>query len=239
MIDAKMSFFGTYLAINEQVTLQNNDPVLNQAAIRLGVSLRETEDRLTSDMLASTAGFINCVGGFNGDVPTELTRSDVDTAVTTLMAANALSIMDQIEGADKFGTGPIRRSFFGLTNVDMCGSRGLDGVQGFIHQANYPNNRNVLDSEWGSIGSVRYLVSAIAPTILNGSSGAQTVYQNFIIGMESYGIVSQDGYTSTFVYRPAIYSGPLAQNITVGWKAALCPKLFNDQWLLNERCTLA
>jgi len=39
MIDAKMSFYGTYIAINEQVTLQNQDPVLNEAAIRLGVSL--------------------------------------------------------------------------------------------------------------------------------------------------------------------------------------------------------
>ena len=43
-----MSFYGTYIAINEQVTLQNQDPVLNEAAIRLGVSLRQTEDQLTS-----------------------------------------------------------------------------------------------------------------------------------------------------------------------------------------------
>ena len=190
-------------------------------------------------MLASTASFINCVGGFNGDVPTEMSRSDVDTAVTTLLSANAYTIMDQIEGADKFGTGPIRRAYFGLTNTDMCGSRGLDNVAGFIHSANYQNNRNVLDSEWGSIGSVRFLVSSIAPTVTAGSSAGATVYSNFIIGMQSYGIVHQDGYTSTFVYRPAIYSGPLAQNITVGWKSAMVPRIFNDQWLLNLRCTLA
>ncbi len=54
-------------------------------------------------MLASTASFINCVGGFNGDVPTEMSRFDVDAAVTTLLGANAYTIMDQIEGADKFG----------------------------------------------------------------------------------------------------------------------------------------
>jgi len=34
---------------------------LNEAAARLGVSLRQTEDQLTRDMLASTAAFINCV----------------------------------------------------------------------------------------------------------------------------------------------------------------------------------
>lgn len=38
-IDAKISFYGTYVILNEQVTLQNQDPVLNEAAARLGVSL--------------------------------------------------------------------------------------------------------------------------------------------------------------------------------------------------------
>jgi len=38
-IDAKISFYGTYVQLNEQVTLQNQDPVLNECAARLGVSL--------------------------------------------------------------------------------------------------------------------------------------------------------------------------------------------------------
>ena len=38
-IDAKISFYGTYVTLNEQVTLQNQDPVLNECAARLGVSL--------------------------------------------------------------------------------------------------------------------------------------------------------------------------------------------------------
>ena len=65
-IDAKMDFYGTYILLNEQVTLQNQDPALNEAAQRLGVSMRQTEDQLMRDMLASTASFINCVGGTNG-----------------------------------------------------------------------------------------------------------------------------------------------------------------------------
>ena len=38
-IDAVMQFYGTYILLNEQVTLQNQDPVLNEASARLGVSL--------------------------------------------------------------------------------------------------------------------------------------------------------------------------------------------------------
>lgn len=65
-IDARISFYGSYVQLNEQVTLQAQDAPLNEAAIRLGVSLRWTEDQLTRDMLAATAGQINCVGGVNG-----------------------------------------------------------------------------------------------------------------------------------------------------------------------------
>lgn len=48
--------------------MQNQDPALNQAAERLGVSLRQTEDELTRNMLAATAAAINCGGGVNGRV---------------------------------------------------------------------------------------------------------------------------------------------------------------------------
>lgn len=52
-------------------------------------------------MLNSTASFINCVGGANGDNPTEITRSDVDTAIRTLVNNNAYTISDMIEGEDR------------------------------------------------------------------------------------------------------------------------------------------
>ena len=65
-IDAKISFYGTYILLNEQVTLQNQDPVLNEAAQRLGVSLRQTEDQLIRDQLLATSAFFNCTNGVDG-----------------------------------------------------------------------------------------------------------------------------------------------------------------------------
>jgi len=96
--------------------------VLNECAARLGVSLRQTEDQLTRDMLAATASFINCTGGVNGDNPTEITRSDVDTVIRALLNNNAYTIMDNIEGEDKFGKmcAEVKFSLIDLESVVYC-----------------------------------------------------------------------------------------------------------------------
>ena len=236
-IDAKISFYGTFVQINEQVTLQNQDPVLNECAARLGVSLRQTEDQLTRDMLAGTAAFINCTGGVDGDNPTEITRSDVDTVVRTLLNNNAYTIMDNIEGEDKFGTAPVRDAYFALCSTNLTGN--LDNVAGFIQKNQYPAPMNALRSEWGAIGNLRFLVSSIGSAIPNSSMLGNTVYNIFCVGMEAYACIEQDGYSASFIYRPPIYDGPLALNVSVGYKFAEVPRITNDQWVINLRATLA
>lgn len=96
------SFPATY------VVIKVIEMVLNEAVQRLGVSLRQTEDQLTRDMLAGTAAAINCVGGVNGDNPTELTRSDIDDVVKTLLSNDAYTILDHIDGQDKYATAPYK-----------------------------------------------------------------------------------------------------------------------------------
>ncbi len=234
-IDAKLSFYGTYVTINEQVTLQNQDPVLNECAARLGVSLRQTEDQLTRDMLASTASFINCTGGQNGDVPTEITRPDVDLVIATLADNNAYTIMDLIEGDLKFATQPIRDSYFALGSTQLIGN--LEAVAGFAAKAQYPNPTQALRSEWGAVSNLRFLLSSIGSQVPNKSSLGATVYNVFCVGMEAYACIEQDGYSASFIYRPPIYDGPLALNASVGYKFAEVPRITNDLWVINLRMT--
>lgn len=216
-------------------TLQNQDPVLNECAARLGVSLRQTEDQLTRDMLAATASFINCTGGVNGDNPTEITRSDVNTVVQTLLGNNAYTILDNIEGEDKFGTAPVRNAYFALCNTNLTSD--LDNVAGFIQVAQYPSPTNILRSEWGAIGNLRFLISSIGSISPNSSSSGNNVYNIFCVGMEAYACIEQDGYSATFIYRPPIYDGPLALNASVGYKFAEVPRITNDLWVINLRAT--
>lgn len=211
--------------------------VLNEATQRLGVSLRQTEDQLMRDMLASTAAFINCVDGVNGDNPTEITRGDIDTVVRTLRGNNAYSFLSGIEGENRFGTAPVRDAYFGLGHTDLIGQ--LDNVNGFIQKWNYPNQQSTLDSEWGTVANVRFLLSSIGSTTPSASLLGATVYNIFVCGRESFAAVEQDGYSAQFIYRPPIYDGPLALNASCGYKFAEVPRILNDQWVFNLRCTLA
>lgn len=86
---------------------------------QLGISLRETEDELIRDMLLSGAGQINCVGGINGDNPTEFTASDIAGAGATLFNANAYTIADKIEGSLKFGTSPKQNGRLKSSLIDL------------------------------------------------------------------------------------------------------------------------
>jgi hypothetical protein len=64
-VDCRVRVYATYIVLTRQVTITNEDPVLNSAAARLGQSLRETQDALQRDNLESSASIINCVGKRN------------------------------------------------------------------------------------------------------------------------------------------------------------------------------
>ena len=98
---------------------------------------------------------------------------------------------------------------------------------------------NALRSEWGAIGNLRFLISSIGSFSANASALGNNVFNIFCVGMEAYACIEQDGYSAQFIYRPPIYDGPLAMNSSVGYKFAEVPRITNDLWVLNLRCTLA
>ena len=145
--------------------------------------------------------------------------------------------MDSIEGQDKFGTAPTRRAYFALCSTQLTGN--LDNVNGFISVSQYPSPMNALNSEWGAISNLRFLISSIGSFSANASSLGNNVFNIFCVGMEAYACIQQDGYSASFIYRPPIYDGPLALNASVGYKFAEVPRITNDLWVLNLRATQA
>src|SRR5208337_213364 len=188
-------------------------------------------------MLASSASFINCVNGINGDSPTEITFSDVQNIVATLVDNNAYTILDEIPGEDRFGTAPVRDAFYALTSSKIIPE--LENMDRFIPKAQYPSSMRGLPSEWGSCSNLRFLVSSIGSVFPNASGLGANVYNTFCVGLEAYAYIYQDGYNAEFIHRPPIFSGPLAQNATCGYKMASAQQILNDLWVLNLRSTKA
>jgi N4-gp56 family major capsid protein len=232
-----MQFYGTYILLNEQVTLQAQDPVLNEAAQRLGVSLRQTEDQLMRDMLLSSSAFFNSIAGTDGDVPTEITRSDIDGVIKALRGNNGYSFVTGVEGENRFGTAPVRDAYFSLGHTNMIGQ--LDNITGFVNKWQYPNQQSTLESEWGSVANLRFLLSSVGSITSSGSALGNDVMNNFVCAREAFAAIEQDGYSSRFIYRPPIYDGPLGLNVSLGWTMAEVPRILNDAWVFNLRCTAA
>ena len=237
-IDAKIEWHGTYVVITDQVVLQHQDPVLNQTASLLGQSMLETEDELTRNALESTASFINCVSGANGDMPTELTRADIDQVVFALINNSARMISDNIEGEDRFGTTPIREAFWVMANAGILPS--LENVLGFVNTSQYPAKMNILHAEWGSVGNSRWLYSPLGSVSENASALDSSIFNCLVTAKDAYAVVEQDGQSAEFIYQGlGAGNDPLLQRQTAGYKFAQVPRLLNDSWLINLRATAA
>jgi N4-gp56 family major capsid protein len=235
-IDAKVNWYGTYVLVTDQVSLINEDPVLNETASLLAQSLRETEDKLTRDMLNATATVINCTGGGGGDNPTPLSRADIDGVIRTLATANAKRITDSIDGTLKFGTSPVRQAWFAMGHTDLIPN--LEAVNGFISSAQYPSQMNILTAEWGSVSNIRFLLSSLGTKISNGSRNGNNLYSVYVTGQEAYGTIDLDGASAQFIYRPLGFGDdPLMLRQSAGFKFANAQRILNDQWIINMRCT--
>jgi len=145
---AAISWYGDYVTITDQVMFSIQDRVLNEATKVLSLQLGLTIDTLIRDMMVSTASTIACTAGTNGNTPTEITDSDIQTATIALRQGNARLMTNPLPGENKFGTAPVRASYWGFMSVDN--QRRLEAVSSFISVANYPNPQNALEAEWGS-----------------------------------------------------------------------------------------
>lgn len=165
----------------------NRLPVLNSAAARLGQALRETQDALVRDQLESSASVINCVGGNNGDLPTEMALSDVDDVVTVLQNNSGEYITNIVEADLKFGTAPIGDSYGCMLTTRMIPV--LNNIQNFTRKFQYPNISQTLATEWGGVNNVRFFVSEQGSVTPSASLSGSDIANCFVSAKEGYKVV--------------------------------------------------
>jgi N4-gp56 family major capsid protein len=228
-LTAQVAWYGTYVKVTDVVDMTNTDPVLTIAADKLGRNEGKTFDTLARDILAATASQVNASGGVNGSTPTEITRSDVDTVVETLLDNDADFTAPMIQAGTGQGTMPVRASFWGIIKstivMDLESCVGFTGVQG------YPAQTGVDEAEWGSVGNVRFLQSSNAKV-------SSTIYPIPIIGADAYGSVNL-GRTKNVVKGFDTAGSPLNRYATSGWIAPWACRILNDLFMVQLRVTAA
>ncbi|HXF90750.1 MAG TPA: N4-gp56 family major capsid protein [Candidatus Nitrosotenuis sp.] len=236
-VDCRVRIYATYIVLTRQVTITNEDPVLNSAAARLGQAGRETQDVLQRDNLESSASIINSVGGDNGDLPTEMTPEDVSDVVTLLQNNSGEYITNMIPGQLKIGTSPIGDSYGALCPTQMIPV--FNNMTGFTRKFAYPNVSETLSTEWGGINNVRFFVSDQGSITPNASLAGNDVANNFVCAKEAYKVVWQAGGKMKFVYLPPGYLNDpamLRHSAACVFYQGQC--ITNDLWIMNLRSTM-
>jgi len=226
-LTARLSMYGDYLHITDEVDFTVQDPVLTVAAEKLGEQESDTLDVLMRDILVACASATNASGGSNGGTPTEITAGDVNAVVKTLLGGDAKPVSKQIKAGTGQGTEPIRAAFMAVIHTDLIDD--LEDCTGFLSVAEYPSPKDVKDTEWGSVTNVRFHQTT------NGakSSDATPVYSVPIIGQDAYGDVEISGSNQNIrhAFGSAGVADALNRTASSGWKVMWAGRILNDAFM--------
>jgi len=228
-IDAEMEIYAKTVVLNEQVTLFENDKVLTKFTALLGQWLREKEDLLMRDLFASSPAYINATAGVNGDNPTEITATDINNIERILLGQDARTMIQMIEGENKFGTAPTRDAFIMLCNTDITPD--LQKLSGVVMKAQYPSQDGLRPEEYCSIGRFRVFVSSKGHKLATSSLLGATTYKVPMYGLEAIAKIEQNSYSSVLGYRPPYVVSSVAQNSQLYAKFAMARAITNQNWL--------
>ena len=238
-MDAILSQYGDLVIMTDVVELTVEDPVANKVNRRLAEQAGRTLDTLTFDVLKATGSIYNCEFGGNLKTPTEITQADIDAVVQTLFDNDAKMFTAIMGASQGIGTAPLDESYYCMTNTAIY--RDLKDVESWVPINQYPKPEARKKGERGYTDNARWCMSSKAPLTLNGDlAGTSTVYDWYMTGMDSYGVVDLEGGNIETIFTPP--GGPgdrLRQKSSLGWKAWHAAKILQDLWLIRGRATLS
>lgn len=234
-IDAEMEIYAKVVAVNEQVTLYENDRVLTKFTALCGQWMREREDLLMRDLFASSVSYINATGGLSLDFPTEISRQDVNNIERILLGQDSRSILRSIEAEDRFGTGPVRDAFLALAPTDITSD--LQSVTGVQLKNEYPDQRGLRPEEYCAISRFRFFTTSQGIEIPGASGFGNTVYRIPMYGLEAIAKIEQNSYSARIGYRPPYVVSRVEQNSEIWAKFAIARAISNQNWLSGLNVT--
>ena len=223
-----------YVILTDVIELTVSDPVANEANKRLSEQMGRTLDTLTFDVLKATASYYNCTDGSDGQTPTELTQTDIDTNVQTLMDNDAKMFADIMPASPDFGTAPLDESYYAISNTAVY--RDLKDCESWVPINQYPKPSARRRGERGYTDNVRWCLSSHAPST---GTGASKQYYTFLMARDAYGVVDiASGNAESIYIAPGGTGDRLKQRSSLGWKAWHACKILNDDYIIRVMATI-
>ncbi len=234
-IDIKTEIYAKTVVINEQVTTFENSKILTKFTALLGQWMREKEDLLMRDLYSSSVGYINAVGGLNGDSPSEISRADNNNIERILLGNDARTMLSAESAGKDFSTAGLRDAFIALASTDITPD--LQNVQGVLLKSAYPSQAGIRPEEYCQISRFRYFVSSKAAKFPGSSSKGATVYKIPMYGLEAAAKVEQNSYTARIGFRPDWVVSSVGQNSQLYAKFAIGRGITNQNWVSGLNVT--
>lgn len=226
-LSATVREYGAWQKISSWLDLTGKNSDIAEITKWMADQFELTIDTLCREIMAGTGTSATCSTG--SPTSTQLNKTDIDTAVRTLLSNEATMLRGMIGAGQGQGTSPIRDSFIGIAHVDLMHQ--IERVSGFKHVSNYASGGGLYKGEWGNTGNVRWVLTNQGKT--SGSN-----YYCFILAEDCIGNVKiPEGEDLLKTLTPEQVGSPLGRFQTYGWLTNFVSRILNDNWLYLLSCT--
>lgn len=220
-VDITLAEYGNWIKPAKFFKLTSIDPDCTEKVEVVGQNMGETFDELARDALYSggTAQLASGVSALSDVAVTDTFDSDeVRKSLRTL----------ETNKAQRFDDGLFRGIVGPYTKYD------LRGDSTWINAHTYSDTKELYRGEIGELHGVRFLETANQKT----ESSTVTVYSNFIMGKDSFGVYNLEGdLPKLYIKTPnaSDTSNPLDRYSTIGWAGSYVAKVLIATWVINVK----
>lgn len=226
-LTAQIAFYGDFVTITDVVDLTVQDAVLTETAILQGEQSGQTRDVLMRDILMACASLTNASGGSNGKTPTEPAASDLQALTKALRTGNARYITEVLSPMPGVGSTPVRAAFPAIAHTDLDDA--WEAVTGFKSTAEYSQQKNLDESEIGSVKNLRILSTTQGH---KDTTTTPDTYKTAIIARDAFAMTRLTTMTLKTYYHPfGTGEDILHQRAKRGWKMSFAGRILNDAFM--------
>ena len=232
-VTATLAQYGQWSQITDLVETQSFDPVINEFAVNYGQTMGIALDEVVrAALVAGTnlqyAGAATNKSSIYATTANMISLAEFREAVNTLKKKNIPPVVD----------GKYIAIIHPDTTRDLFAASELTQI--FREAYDRGGANPMVTGVLGDYMGIRFVETTRAYTEVGGSPAAGSVcaspvYSTLVIGANAYMTVKLESQNAQLIVHPrgGHLSDPLEQYSTVGWKAAICAKILDENALVR------